>query len=162
MQSNPSSLNLAPLQLPQEPGFWPMAWGWWMVAVLIIIAIAGGIFLFSKFKKRNEAKRIALNQLKQTQSLKDAMLLLRQAALSYFPREHIASLSGTEWYVFLDKQLKAPRFVSKAKAWDELLYKGGLDSNITPPTSELMDDIHHWINHALPPRHATFSVREDK
>ena len=49
MQNSPQSLNLAPLQLPQEPGLWALAWGWWAVAIVAILAILGAALLFKQY-----------------------------------------------------------------------------------------------------------------
>ncbi|GLQ75784.1 DUF4381 domain-containing protein [Vibrio penaeicida] len=162
MQNSPQSLNLAPLQLPQEPELWPLAWGWWAVAIVAILAILGAALLFKQYRAKRHAKRIAQDKLKQIKSAKDGMQLLRQAALSYFPRAHIASLSGRDWYAFLDQQLKAPRFLSKASTWDELLYMPSSQSGSTSQPTELLSDIEYWINHALPPRRSASSSKEGR
>ncbi|MBD1556230.1 DUF4381 domain-containing protein [Vibrio sp. S9_S30] len=162
MQSSPQSLNLAPIQLPQEPGFWPLAWGWWAVAIFTLVAILGVALLFKHYRAKRQVKRLAREQLKHVKSTKEGMQLLRQVALSYFPREHIASLSGKEWYAFLDQQLKTPRFMPNASTWDALLYKPSMHVDNASQQTELMTDIEYWVAHALPPRRSAANVKEER
>ncbi|MGF1689002.1 DUF4381 domain-containing protein, partial [Photobacterium japonica] len=41
--ANPSTTPLLPLadiHLPEAPGFWPLAWGWWGMSVIVLLAVA--------------------------------------------------------------------------------------------------------------------------
>ncbi|CAE6930348.1 hypothetical protein ACOMICROBIO_EPCKBFOG_03122 [Vibrio sp. B1FLJ16] len=41
MTTDNQSLNLEPLVLPNQPDWFPLAWGWWAVLAGIIIAVLG-------------------------------------------------------------------------------------------------------------------------
>ena len=77
-----------------------------------------------------------------------ALEILRQAALSYFPRQEIAPLTGSAWYAFLDSHTQESRFFDKQQQWQTALYQP------CPPSSsqELIDDCLFWVNTALPPK----------
>ena len=77
-----------------------------------------------------------------------AMEILRQAALSYFPREKVAHLSGTKWLDFLDSQINDSLFRKNEKEWLKALYEKEPDVD----TPALIAQCHEWLNNALPPK----------
>ncbi|MGY0617078.1 DUF4381 domain-containing protein [Vibrio sp. FJH11] len=151
MTTNTQNLNLEPLILPNAPEWFPLAWGWWAVLVGICIIVLS-LYLYFKWRtKRLLAKRTALKLLTHSvtpHTPSSALEILRQAALSYFPREDIAPLTGSAWYEFLDNHTDETRFVDKQQQWQAALYqKSPLGQH-----QDLIDDCAFWINHALPPK----------
>ena len=116
------TLPLADIHLPDIPGTWPLAWGWWVVIILVALGIA---YLFAQFKKhrlQNLARREALQQLASLRSpdkFNQLNLLLRQVAMSYHSRSQVAGLTGLSWLSFLDQHLneKDRGFVSLSETW---------------------------------------------
>ena len=113
--TDPSSLPLRDIHLPEPVSWWPLAPGWWILLFLIIVIIAGAVF----FVKRRNAKRISaivlakkeieriqnefnLNQDKSFLA-RELSELLRRVSISIFPRKDTASLTGETWLVFLDE-----------------------------------------------------------
>ncbi|MGC9404384.1 DUF4381 domain-containing protein [Vibrio genomosp. F10] len=149
--SSSALLPLNDLQLPPVPSWFPLAWGWWGSALAIIAVIALILGLIKWNKKRLAPKQTALKLLKQGQNQQnpsDAIELVRQAALCYFPREQIAHLTGQEWYAFLDSHLSSPTFVPNANHWQQALYK---KESIEEPQL-LIEHCYQWVNEALPPK----------
>ncbi|WGV97862.1 DUF4381 domain-containing protein [Vibrio sp. YMD68] len=149
--SSSALLPLNDLQLPPVPSWFPLAWGWWGSAFAIIAVIALILGLMKWNKKRLAPKKTALKLLQQGQNQQnpsDAIELVRQAALCYFPREQIAHLTGQEWYVFLDSHLASPTFVPNANQWQQALYK---KESIEEPQL-LIEHCYQWVNEALPPK----------
>jgi hypothetical protein len=148
-----SALPLADIHLHTEPSFWPLAWGWWVVIIVSLIIIS---FVGYKFHRRNHhvaAKQEAIAILK-TYRFDDGVTaintLLKQAALSYFPRSVIAPLTGMQWLTFLDQQLplKYRGFVDQQSSWQQGLFSS------TPLTEPQFNDCQQqallWLQHALP------------
>ncbi|CAM2975480.1 DUF4381 domain-containing protein [Vibrio mytili] len=149
MTTNTQSLDLEPLMLPNAPDWFPLAWGWWALLTGIIFILLSVCFYYKWRKKRLRAKKTALRLLTtSTNTPSSALEILRQAALSYFPREVIAPLTGTAWYEFLDKQTDENRFVDKQQQWQAALYQ----KSDQEQHQSLVDDCTFWINHALPPK----------
>jgi hypothetical protein len=149
--SNTALLALNDLKLPPVPSWFPLAWGWWASAVGVIVAIALIVAVIHWNKKRLAPKKTALKllQMRQTNDSPSAAIeIMRQAALSYFPREHIAHLTGREWYVFLDSQLDTPLFLHNSKKWQQALYQ---KESIEEP-HVLVEHCYQWVNEALPPK----------
>lgn len=151
MTTNNQSLNLEPLILPNAPDWFPLAWGWWAMLAAIVLFVLG-VYLYAKWrKKRLLAKKTALKLLTQSvtpHTPSFALEILRQAALSYFPREDIAPLTGMAWYEFLDSHTKETRFVDKQQQWQAALYQKSSQEQ----HQDLIDDCAFWITHALPPK----------
>ncbi len=112
-QSSATPLELRPLHLPEPPGFWPPALGWWLLAGVALLLVVV-IWLLVKYQRRLRYRRAALQELKvlEQSDCSDSVLLasvstlLRRAALLAFPASDCAGLQGDEWLKFLDSKLK--------------------------------------------------------
>jgi len=109
---NPSAqtLNLRDIHLPGEPGFWPPAPGWWLLAfVLLAVLVWLGRTGWRRYRIHRQRQRILalLDNLEKDNTvtpdfLAQLSILLRRLALMRFPRQQIASLTGCDWLRFLD------------------------------------------------------------
>ena len=121
------TLPLADIHLPDAPGVWPLAWGWWVAILLAVILITYLVQVFKKHQSYNLARREALQQLaclKSPESFNQVNLLLRQVAMSYHSREYVAGLTGQSWLSFLDQHL-APKdqgFTRLSEIWQKGLF----------------------------------------
>lgn len=114
------SLDLKDIHLPEVIGSWPPAPGWWLMALLTIILLIGGIALYRRLTRKNAVKsaRAILKNLRSTTDAEPlAMLtalssLLRRVAISRDPRADVASLHGEAWLVYLDRGLPDAPFSS--------------------------------------------------
>ncbi len=116
------SLELRDIHMPEAPGFWPPAPGWWLLAALVLAALAGlGRRAWLELRRRRRRQRI-LSELDQ---LQDAGLqgpalvaaisaLLKRVALSRYPRAEVAALTGNAWLAFLDRSGGDGRFAEGA------------------------------------------------
>ncbi|MFM2587187.1 DUF4381 domain-containing protein [Vibrio sp. TBV020] len=152
-ETQTSPLPLNPMHLPEPPSWLPLSWGWWaLIAGLLVTTLT--LYLFVRWRKKRLApKKTALRLLANGNKPSEAIELVRQAALCYFPREQIAQLTGKEWYTFLDSQLTTPRFSDNYDTWQQALY-----SKETVPGSDLL--IQHcseWVEQALPPKKGMIS-----
>ncbi|MDP5252641.1 MULTISPECIES: DUF4381 domain-containing protein [unclassified Vibrio] len=150
MTTNTHPLPLEPSLLPPTPSWLPLSWGWWFIIAFILLSLAGLVVFIRWRHRRYRAKKAALALLyRPTAPLtpSSALEILRQAALSYFDRQTIAKLSGTQWYQFLDQQMKTPCFVERQSAWQKALYQDVHQDNQT-----LIDDCCLWVEQALPPK----------
>ncbi|KAB0288166.1 DUF4381 domain-containing protein [Vibrio fortis] len=76
--------------------------GVWCLAIAVIALTVIGRMLYKRYKQERQVQKIALAKLTENSELSPAQALatVRQAAMSYFPREAIASLQGEQWYQF--------------------------------------------------------------
>lgn len=107
------SLQLQDIHLPESASFWPLALGWWLLLVVIVFL---ALWLTFKILKRAKQKKHRIEILNKFTVLEKKLraepsnttiaeinTLLRQLAISYYPRAQIASLTGGEWLQFLDE-----------------------------------------------------------
>ncbi|PSU09827.1 DUF4381 domain-containing protein [Photobacterium ganghwense] len=121
------AISLAGLHLPAEPGYWPLAWGWWMLLALFGLVGAWLLITLRRYKRANQARQEALHQLRSLRSAEhfnQLNLLLRQMAMSYLPRADVAGLTGSAWLTFLDSCLpeKHRGFTELASVWQQGLF----------------------------------------
>ncbi len=113
----PPDLPLRDIHLPSEIGWWPVAPGWWLLLGLLalLVVIIRGYLLY---RRRRRLRCLALARLNELSSLSEVQLvrslsrLLRQAAISHFPRQEVAGLSGEDWLQFLDRPFDDQPFSS--------------------------------------------------
>jgi Domain of unknown function (DUF4381) len=111
-----NEIPIRDIHLPDAVNWWPLAIGWWLLPLLIIIIIFV-IYQFIKIKQHNEKvayKKFALTELNKirqqfekeknsSELIRAISALLRRIALSYLPRQKIASLTGQQWFKQLNK-----------------------------------------------------------
>jgi hypothetical protein len=106
--------QMRPLHLPEAIDFWPLAPGWYVVFVLLLVTIIGLTLFFLNKKRKTLFKRQATKELhvirsrlasKESSPQETAQALsslLKRLALSHFPRENISPLNGEVWLSFLN------------------------------------------------------------
>ncbi|MDH5926107.1 DUF4381 domain-containing protein [Vibrio lentus] len=156
-------LDLSPIITPSAPSWWPLAWGWWLIIITAIVLITLVFFIVKHRQKNQQAKNEALACLRNSQSSSAlspsaAQDIVRQAALSYFPREKVAGLSGDDWLAFLDTQLTKPLFSEKQSLWQQALYQDTALMNDEQKNAQqqLVNDCETWLRKALPPKRGRY------
>ena len=106
--------QLQDIHLPAEIGLWPPAWGWWVLALLIIAMVSALVFFIKRKISRNAYRTIAIAELnsihkkygsdQSSEYLQNLSIILRRTALSGFGSQFNASLKGNEWLQWLDEQ----------------------------------------------------------
>lgn len=115
MKTDPTSLDrLHDLVQPPAVPWWPPAPGWyWVLGLLALLASIGlvkALLHWQRNRYRREALHLAALQQHHLQdpTTRTAALvalgeLLKRTALTAFPREQTASLTGASWLAFLDR-----------------------------------------------------------
>ncbi len=118
--ASPTALQLRDIHLPAEPGFWPPAPGWWILAALLLVLLVWAArILLSRYRLRRQRRRILamLGELEQESAnsitperIAQISSLLRRLALMRYPRQRVAALTGRDWLRFLDESGGNGRF----------------------------------------------------
>lgn len=162
--TDPTSLqNLNDIVLPEAVGWWPLATGWYFLFGLLLIIL--GWFAYTSVRRwiNNRYRRAALQQLqllaedirnsdKRDTGLRQIPVLLKRTALSVYPRGQLASLTGKNWYDFLNSKVSKPTFTeTTANLLDEISYSvGDLRKVDTKAADNLLNASHHWLKHHRP------------
>ena len=106
--------QLQDIHLPPEIGLWPPAWGWWVLALLVIAIVSAVVFFIKRKKSRNAYRALAIAELnaihhkyseqQSSEYLQSVSIILRRTALSGFGSQFNASLKGKDWLQWLDEQ----------------------------------------------------------
>ena len=125
---SPGSDPLAQLRgihAPADPHWWPPAPGWWLLAVLLLLALLWSLRWLLRRHRRKAPWRAARHELaalaerhagnsadpdNDAAYLRELSVLLRRIALSRYPAEDIAALTGAEWLAWLDRQADTDAF----------------------------------------------------
>lgn len=158
---NPASQNtpeLRDIHLPDPVSWWPLAPGWWISLLLIIILIAAAYIFIPKLIrkiKHQPASKLALaefnliqqqykSQNNQQNLVQAISVLLRRVCMTYDSRQNSASLTGKAWIEKLNNVNPQHKFS------DELI-----DVLITAPYQKhhdfnadlLLKQCEHWLKH---------------
>ncbi len=162
MNTNAASLDrLHDILGPAPVSWWPPASGWyWVMAFALIFLVAFALKSFIRWQ-HNRYRREALPELARLETalkIQDqraaTMLalseLLKRVALTAFPREQVATLTGKPWFEFLDHTGSNAAFSNGLGATlENAIYDprtvAALDEQ---KIQELTQAVRHWIkNH---------------
>lgn len=159
MSDSGSLQNLNDIVLPGPAPWWPPAPGWYLLTALLLAGLLYLAIRWWRGWRKNRYRRQALRELLAIRAdagggqLEKLPALLKQAALAAWPREKVASLSGTTWHRFLDETANTGDFRAGAGATlDGLAYR--VNSGSPPGPAErdrVLDASESWLkNHVRP------------
>lgn len=153
---NPTELPLRDIHLPPELGWWPLAWGWWLVIGLLVLGLISLIWWWLKrpvntARMNLSAQTSALQELTRIENqysndplglVRELSVLLRRIAISLYGRRSVAGLTGVSWLQFLDKQGGSPVFSQRfQQALTELPYRAQGSTDV----STLVQEVRQWL-----------------
>ena len=161
---DPASLqNLNDIVLPATVGWWPLATGWYFLIGLSLIALAWFGYRSLRGWMDNRYRHAALRELQLLEdqihgaderdaNLRQIPILLKRTALCAYPRSQVASLTGEDWFRFLNSTVKAASFTgSTASALNTISYSSGKLSTIdSQAATTLMNASRQWLKHHQP------------
>lgn len=159
--------QLQDIQLPEKIHNYPLAIGWWVLAVICIALIIFISLKIINYKKIRRSQQKAIKEISSNDTLNvtDCVTLLKWAALEYFPRENVANLYGESFYHFLLTSLPI-KHQDKFKAlsadtFQNMYQKTQSENN----NASFQQATKFWLNNALPPKQnkaPTQSIEEAK
>lgn len=148
--------QLQDIHLPEAIGFWPPAWGWWLL-LFVVLATVGSIIYFARRNRLlNGYRALALKELakikqqydaeKNSEYLQAISILLRRTALSGFGAQFNASIKGEDWLQWLDTQNHKPSTEFSKRVGRALLI-GPYQKNPEFDRDALHKSVESWIQH---------------
>jgi Domain of unknown function (DUF4381) len=150
--------NLHDFYQPQPPSWRPQTIGWYVVfAIATLLLLWLALHLIRRWRQ-NRYRREALTELARIEAAQFSALLKR-TALSAWPREEVASLSGPAWLRFLDSSVQEPLFATApADRLEEIAFSAKKFS--TEDESALRTAAGAWITQHKSPRRS--KVRQSR
>jgi len=112
--------QLADIHLPQQPGYWPPAPGWWLLAAALLALAFYGAWRAQQRWRLQRRYQGAISELQKCRLqmlaaagngepdmqsrlsyVNDVNSVLRRVALLHFPAHQVAGLSGRAWTDFV-------------------------------------------------------------
>ena len=137
--------------LPASPGWWPPAVGWWALGVFILLLMIGIFYAlrrinFSLSKDSVTHRVTEIGTLHPQEAVVELSLLMRQVAVSKFPRTQAAGLTGEEWLKFLDETGNTDQFTSgPGSILSSAPYSGNYPDDIAP----LIAVCREWVKRVM-------------
>ena len=138
--------------------WWPPASGWyWVLGLMVVMLLAAlitGLIRWQHSRYRREAlaelarQEVALqNADLRSPALLSLAELLKRTAVTAFPREDVATLTGLKWFEFLDDTARGSRFRDALGATlENALYDPRTADSLDPrKLHSVVEAIRHWI-----------------
>lgn len=105
--------RLVEVSEPLPVSMWPQTWGWAVVGIVLLVAIALGVTHVARRYRANAYRRAALAELASAGDDAAAVaVILRRTALTAYPRPEVCRLVGDDWLRFLESTATGVAFTS--------------------------------------------------
>ena len=142
MDKTAPTLELRDIHLPADPGYWPLAPGWWILIVIVLIL---AYFLFKKIAKIRQTKHI--NNLMQQELLTvresykkhdnkhqlavDISTLLNRFVIHVLKDSRASSLTGDAWIAYLNSRVQTQVFDDFKNELTQAQYQKKVDFDVS-------------------------------
>jgi len=135
-------LQLRDIHLPADPGFWPLAPGWWILIVLFLIVL---YFVMKKINKNRQVKRTirllqnnllqmreAFNQHKDKHKLAvEISDLLKRFVRHVLKDSQATALTGNDWIDYLNNKMGSDVFNEFKQELTQAQYSPNIDFDVS-------------------------------
>ena len=146
------SEQLRDVHLPDAVSWWPLAWGWWVLFILLMLSVGAALFLIVQKYKKNRYRKLATTELnnvfeawqndQQTHVyLHRANDTLKRVVLQSEQNNLMTTLSGQAWVEQLNVWAKKPLTENSKNALAFECYKESPSSDI----KALHADLIYWL-----------------
>ncbi|MBV8884718.1 MAG: DUF4381 domain-containing protein [Chroococcidiopsidaceae cyanobacterium CP_BM_RX_35] len=166
--------GLHEIELPEPPSYRPQTLGWLILLLIGLVAIVVWGYRQYRQWQANRYRRDALKRLieieqaiatsePRSHALAQIPVLIKQSALSAFPRETVAQLSGESWLNFLDLSYGGQAFTQGAgRVLLQIAYQppSVLEKISAETTADLIAVVRQWITEHQSELKTKHSIKE--
>lgn len=153
--------DLNPIVLPDPVGWLPLAPGWKVLIALVALLLVVLAWRRWLSWRDQRYRREALREFSKLQDLTELPGLLKRTALSAWPREAVARLSGPAWHRFLDETAGLRQFTDGlGPRLDALAY--GNTALSAEEEAQLRTAAHSWLQRHEAPSVSTESDAQSR
>lgn len=152
--------QLADIIPPDAVSMWPLAWGYWIALVLVIVILGFGIIGILNYRNRRKVKREALQTLANLDSKNEyyahkVQVLMKTLCVQYLPLYSSAQMHGEEWKSLVLSIYQGKKSENLAQVIDSLyqdLYfpKNKNDTDYIDRNQKIQSTIAEWIQSSFP------------
>jgi hypothetical protein len=163
---DPTSLDrLHDIIVPAPISWWPPAPGWFVLGAVVILILLLGAMWFVRRYRMNLYRRQAMNELHQiamalrapdsrAEAMASIACLLKRVALTIYPRNQVAPMTGGVWIAFLQRTCKQKPLGKSGKLLAAAPYDPHPARQASPEDiDELISTAEFWIAHHQAPAH---------
>lgn len=142
--------QMADIILPPPVPAWPPAWGWWLLAGVMLAALIGLIVAWKQHQRKNHYRNTAIAALSRInpanlhEQVQAILMLTKACVLSARPalRNQVASMPAELWLAWLNGKVKTPAFgEQECKLIAEFAYRPSDQA----PSAELSKATEQWL-----------------
>jgi hypothetical protein len=149
-------LPLRDIHLPDAVSWWPLAPGWW-VSLILVIVLAVGLYLLIKRITKPVIKKSAKAELQHLMDdyaehrsaqklLQQLSVLMRRIGISYLPRSEAAGITGKDWYEQLNALVKGePLSTDSIELLVSAPYRPAVDIP-SQQVEQLLKEVRQWVS----------------
>jgi hypothetical protein len=146
--------ELKDIHVPADLGWWPPAYGWWLLALVVLSLITWLLIFCIKRHQQNLAKRQTLQAVSLIQADSanwplEFNTLLKRLVQTYQPQLAVQSLHGDKWLDFLSLALPATKqeaFKLQMQTFQHALYQAQPAAQLDFVSSQAL--VINWIKNA--------------
>ncbi len=140
---------------PPEPSWWPPAIGWWLMLALVLALTAVSYQLLKILRQRSKTVKLmrrmeSINLLDPHEASAQLSILMRRIAITRYPRETVAGLTGYAWLEFLDRSGDTDQFTKGPGKW---LVSAPYSNNDGFEVESLVQVCQNWMKKAMKEAH---------
>jgi len=150
--------QLADINIPDQISIWPLAWGYWLVIALSVLAIVALVRSVVSYRKLHRPKKRALAHIQtlepsDPQFVHKVQIRLKHLCQHYFVSDNVALMHGSQWRQFLKARYKGKQQSVLDAALNGInaqLYSDHNTVDSLKLNSDIKNAVIDWIEQSLP------------
>lgn len=150
--------QLHDIKLPDDPSWWPLALGWWIVILLSIVVVYWGLPKFQRLRIKKHKRNAALSELSHIETKlaqhspgwghQALTNLFKRLNISAFPNLEVASMTGRRWEEFIQEGALSSKRIDAGMIIDS--HKAAYSAQPQVASHAVISAYRYWI-YAHPP-----------
>ncbi len=173
MDKTAPALELRDIHLPADPSIWPLAFGWWILIIVVGIIV---YFVYKKWAKLKQLKQV--NQLLQSELLSirnnfkqhqdkhrlaaDISELLKRFVRHVLKDSNATSLTGQDWIEYLNSRVDSDVFTRYQTELTQAQYIKNIEFDVPSLLATVKNYFPAAIKHAKKFEQSTLKQTSEK
>lgn len=154
-------LQLRDIHLPADPGFWPLAPGWWLLIVLVLLVAYLLVKKLVKLRQKKHTIKLLQDKLSQLREnynqhkskhrlAAEISDLLKRFVRHVLHDSQATALSGIEWINYLNKLSSSEVFTEFKQELTQAQYSPNIDYDVPKLVAQVKNFFPVALNYSVP------------